>query len=605
MSRVRLVTSTPADNALASFARLALLLEQGADMERVAHLVVEIAVGELGAEAAELRIFEDPGAPSRRLASAGASFPDAEAAEAALLQVRDSGGWAEMPVPADTSIGAQEAPTILVAPVSVSGRVVGVLEVQSGAGPFDRQQRDLLSLLVWMTSTTAREIQRDMLSRTLDAVRQIAETAGGHFEPLAVAQVVMVKAAELLRADSAGMAWWDGTKLQSFSHLLAPELTPGWSQEEGPYGTTFRRLLEPGQGALGLAYSTGRAVVVPDYRNWEHRLDEAFGSALAVPLLIQGEPTGALIVRYFEPREIPRNDVGLLTLLAAQVAPAMEAARLSGDLIESEITLRKTTEANQLKSEFMSVMSHELRTPLSAIIGFSELILSGTGAPLEPGVAEDVAEINRSGLSLLRLIEDILDFSKIESGKMEVEIEAVDLAVVVDEAVQLVTPLARSRGLQCELDLPGGAALARCDRRRTHQILKNLLSNAIKFTPEGTITAGLSRVGEEMEVYVTDTGVGIDAEARERIFDGFVQAEQTRTRQFGGLGLGLALVRNLVLLQGGRMGVESATGRGSRFWFRFPAYADESSEATLREAATVTADHRHHSQPGGQGAEAT
>jgi signal transduction histidine kinase len=226
-------------------------------------------------------------------------------------------------------------------------------------------------------------------------------------------------------------------------------------------------------------------------------------------------------------------------------------------------------EANQAKSKFLANMSHELRTPLNAIIGYSEMIMEDADG-LDPAqLSEDVDRILRSGRHLLALINDILDLSKIEAGKMELVVEAVDVAGLVEEVRGVVEPLAAARGNALRMAAPDGVAV-RADAMRLRQCLLNLLSNACKFTKDGHVTLETSIEGQALAFRVADSGIGMTPEQLERIFEEFGQADASTTRQYGGTGLGLAITRRLIQMMGGTVEVSSTPGEGSTFTLRLP-----------------------------------
>jgi signal transduction histidine kinase len=226
--------------------------------------------------------------------------------------------------------------------------------------------------------------------------------------------------------------------------------------------------------------------------------------------------------------------------------------------------------ANSFKSEFLAKMSHQLRTPLTAIIGFCEVLMDGMDGDLKPEQTEDVGQIHKSGIILLELVNDILDLSKIEAGKIEITIQEVDLQQVVDQVISTLCQIAEAKALSLTSDVSAGAQTVMADPSRLREILTNLTSNAIKFTPSGSVAIRSAPVGTMAEISVVDTGIGIEPEARERIFEEFRQANDKISRSYGGTGLGLSIARKLTELQGGHMGVESTPGKGSRFWFTLP-----------------------------------
>jgi len=238
------------------------------------------------------------------------------------------------------------------------------------------------------------------------------------------------------------------------------------------------------------------------------------------------------------------------------------------------IQLRETNaqlvRASQFKSEFLAKMSHQLRTPLTAIIGFCEVLTQGMDGELNHDQAQDVADIHKSGIVLLELVNDILDLAKIEAGKVEIVREEVDLPSVVDQVIHSMHQIAEKKALRLTSELSSGARRVVGDPVRVREILTNLVSNAIKFTPSGSVAIRSMPAGAMAEISVLDTGIGIEPAAHERIFEEFRQANDNVARTYGGTGLGLSIARKLVELQGGQMGLDSEPGKGSRFWFTLP-----------------------------------
>jgi signal transduction histidine kinase len=239
--------------------------------------------------------------------------------------------------------------------------------------------------------------------------------------------------------------------------------------------------------------------------------------------------------------------------------------------------------ANQLKSSFLANMSHELRTPLTSVIGFSEMLLTEDTGPLTPMQRDFLETVARNGRHLLQLISELLDLSKIESGRLTLQVEPLDLRELFAEAAASVRAQVERRGHRLEVEATGrarsgpegGSALAvRADRVRVRQVLLNLLSNAIKFTPNGgriSLSGRSDDGGREVRVEVRDNGIGIAPEDQTKLFTEFTQLDASASRQYEGTGLGLALSRRLIELHGGLMGVQSAPGQGSTFWFTLPA----------------------------------
>jgi signal transduction histidine kinase len=222
------------------------------------------------------------------------------------------------------------------------------------------------------------------------------------------------------------------------------------------------------------------------------------------------------------------------------------------------------------KSEFLASMSHELRTPLNAIIGFSQVLRDGISGEVNPQQEEYLDDIVTSANHLLALINDVLDLSKVESGQVELQLAPFSLRDALERGVAMVREQATTSGVQVALQANGGIDAVTGDERRIRQVIFNLLSNAVKFTEEGgLVDIGAAQRNGEVEVSVTDTGLGIAAEDLERIFEEFQQTE-AGARQHEGTGLGLALSRRFVEMHGGRIWCESELGKGSTFRFTLP-----------------------------------
>ena len=262
---------------------------------------------------------------------------------------------------------------------------------------------------------------------------------------------------------------------------------------------------------------------------------------------------------------------------AAAASLVRERSALSQRVAERTVELSRANEelahASRLKDGFLASMSHELRTPLTAILGLSDLLLSGGRGPMAEAQARAVGMIQESGRHLLALITDILDVSKIGAGRLDLALGWVDLRSVCEAALSLVTPSAVQKRHVLSLEAPVPRTLFRADERRLKQVLVNLLGNAVKFTPPGGVIGveALADVARgEVRITVRDTGPGIPPEARSGLFRAFVQLDARLAREHEGSGLGLVLVDRLVALHGGRVELESEPGRGSRFTVVLP-----------------------------------
>jgi GAF domain-containing protein/DNA-binding response OmpR family regulator len=324
----------------------------------------------------------------------------------------------------------------------------------------------------------------------------------------------------------------------------------------------------------------GSDVLDPTVR--EQTLAEGLRSVLAVPLLREERVLGGLVMTRRASGAFPPEVVALLQTFATQSALAIDNARL----------YRALEEASRHKSDFLASMSHELRTPLNAVIGYSEMLQEELEDLGQDGLVPDVEKINAAGRHLLALINDILDLSKIEAGKMDLFVEAVDVAALVGDVTTTVKPLIEKNANTLVVDVAAEVGDMQTDATKLRQILFNLLSNAAKFTDHGTITLTVNRQPaatdtrpETLIFAVSDTGIGMTEEQLGRLFQAFSQADASTSRRYGGTGLGLALVRHLSRMLGGDVAVTSTAGVGSTFTVDLSASARSITGASERDAS--------------------
>ena len=292
-------------------------------------------------------------------------------------------------------------------------------------------------------------------------------------------------------------------------------------------------------------------------------------SAAHVPLATRGQITGLLSVYFTGEAEITESEARTLRTVARLVSVAKENADLVGELRDNNFQLER---ANRLKSEFLANVSHELRTPMNAIIGYSKLMLDGLDGELNSQQESDLQRVTTAADNLLGLINGLLDLSKIEAGRMEINVEEVDVRPIIEDVVALVRPQSDAKELDVQAKIPSEVPTILADRARFRQVLVNLMSNAVKFTDKGQVLIS-ARAGDGwVTLTVADSGIGISQDAQAYIFDEFRQADASTTRRFGGTGLGLAISKRLVALHGGRIWVESAANGGSVFSFTMPVY---------------------------------
>lgn len=257
--------------------------------------------------------------------------------------------------------------------------------------------------------------------------------------------------------------------------------------------------------------------------------------------------------------------------LALEQRVEQRTAELAEATLEAQAARAAAEDANRSKSTFLANMSHELRTPLNAIIGYSELLQEEAEDLGQESFVADLGKIHGAGNHLLGLINDVLDLSKIEAGKMDIYPEEFEIEAMVRDVISTVRPLIDQKHNTLSVQ-SAGAGTMRTDLTKMRQMLFNLLSNAAKFTEHGTISVRVDRDETGwITLSVADTGIGLTAEQRGRLFQAFTQADASTTRKYGGTGLGLALTRRFCQMMGGDVTVESTPGKGSNFIIRLPA----------------------------------
>jgi signal transduction histidine kinase len=356
----------------------------------------------------------------------------------------------------------------------------------------------------------------------------------------------------------------------------------------------------------------GRLIVGPFLPN---NLVEPPPSLFAVDAAIDPERAKLLLPK------MPRAKAETVTRIAAHLKAALDLILFSGhkahvtstmhlaSVRESYRQLEEKTgrlqeafdrlkELDRLKSNFLATVSHELRTPLTSIIGYSEMLAEGLAGELRPEQQEFVKTIHEKGEQLLSLIMGLLDLSKLESGTMRMAMRTARMEAVLREVVSTLTPTARKKGVRLELDLEAGMGELRGDPERLRQVFLNLVENAIKFTPSaGSVTLRTRMVAEEagegeeeglsllaptrshLEVRVEDTGIGIPARERAKVFDPFYQVDSSSTREYGGTGLGLSIVKRLVEAHSGDIRIEDNPPRGTTFIVSLPQVTPTAAEA--------------------------
>jgi PAS domain S-box-containing protein len=312
-------------------------------------------------------------------------------------------------------------------------------------------------------------------------------------------------------------------------------------------------------------------------------LERSIATVLHVPLMAREDVVGVMSLLSVEGEKLSTRNSELLRAVGYKLGTAIQNVRLLESVSSHQVELQEKNvqleglvtelrEADRMKNEFLANTSHELRTPLNSIIGFLNLVLDG--------LVESDAERNEllthaltSGKHLLSLINDVLDLARMEAGRLQVEVGEVDLGTILDQVALTIAVQAREKGLGLFCPrVPDGLRVT-ADEARLRQCLVNVLGNAIKFTPKGSVTVGVETPADSryVEIWVRDTGIGIDDEKRARLFRKFSQGDTSTTRKFGGSGLGLVIVKELLEMMGGSVRLESpGTGHGSTITMTLP-----------------------------------
>jgi PAS domain S-box-containing protein len=351
-----------------------------------------------------------------------------------------------------------------------------------------------------------------------------------------------------------------------------------------------------GDSACGVALRSKQRVVVENINDSEIYSGKPALEAMrhvdvlavqSLPLISSAGKVLGIISTHFSNLHRPsEQELRLMDLLARQTADYLERKRVEEEreqLLAREHELRQTAEeANRLKDEFLAIMSHELRNPLNVILGYAELLLRNDEIKSAPHLHRMADAVKRNAVAQSKLIRDLLDLSRLRSGKLELNRETVSPAASIENAIETVRIDAQNKGVEIDVETPDDALFVQADPVRLEQIIWNLLNNSVKFTPSGgRITVRLEEENDEIVLSVTDNGQGIDSSFLPHIFEIFRQADPGTSRAQSGMGIGLAVVQQLVELHGGSVSAYSAgAGKGATFTIRLPRSANSKSHSS-------------------------
>ena len=464
--------------------------------------------------------------------------------------------------------GAATPVASVTVPLSIGRHVVGLAcwDVYSGPRHFDAGKIAFAQALAAPATAALRTAE---LFASLEAAR-----AGAAWEALRFGAVLDQMADGVIVVDVRGRVELSN---QAAVELLGPEIA-SVALEEWP--ARFQMTASDGRPlARALA---GERVRRASF-TVRARGSDRYLSCSASPILTRaGEAAGAAMVL---------RDVSDEQQYAALLRHTNRELRRQAEALEQ--VNRQLRDATRAKDQFLAVMSHELRTPINAVMGYADLLDLEVKGRLNEEQKTMIARIRETSRHLLGLINEVLDLAKIGSGRIQLTLEDLDLARVVESAVRQVLPPAAAKGLTLRVRAPQERVTVVADETRLAQIVLNLLSNAVKFTQRGGVTVAFARMGERVVIRVRDTGPGIRAEQRERIFEEFYQVEGGLSRSVGGSGLGLAIARRFARLMNGDITVESEPGKGSEFVVDLPAMPAGGGSTPTLEPVVVVAGDKH------------
>ena len=469
--------------------------------------------------------------------------------------------------------------TVMAAPMIVDDEVIGALNVwRNDVQPFDDREISLVTAFAAQAAIAVHgvklvqqlEWRGTELSHKVDQLEALSAVGDAVSSSLDVDDVL-----DTIARHAVALSDTDGGSIMEYVERDRCFLVRSVHRTSPEVVERLRSIrIELDETLVGRAARSRRPIAVPDLdaveldAHLQILYDDGWRSLVAVPMLREGQIVGSLIVRRKTTGPFSEETVDLLETFASQSTLALVNARLYRELQEQRLELEL---ASRHKSEFLASMSHELRTPLNAVLGFSEVLLDRMFGDINERQEEYLRDIHGSGQHLLELLNEILDLSKVEAGRMELDYAELELRALLDEAAAMLRERAAAHGIDLRVEIGAEVGVVYSDQLRLKQVVLNLMTNAVKFTGDGgSVVVRAEHTPTDIEITVTDTGIGVPELDRERIFESFQQGGRGSSREEG-TGLGLTLSRRIVELLGGRMWLDSEVGVGSTFGFSIPA----------------------------------
>lgn len=452
-------------------------------------------------------------------------------------------------------------------PLVVRGELIGFLVIHHNDP--NRQQPQHALLMQILAKSGAIAIQNARLYEAeqrriseLETLRQASLRVTSSLELHAVLEAILEQTFTLVHASDAHIFVYDGVKLTFGAAMWSGGIQRKPYSEPRPDGLTY----QVARSGRRLAISNLAEDALFAGQGWT-------GAIIGLPLKIGERVLGVMNIAYPQPRHFDPNELRILELLADQAALSLENSRLYEDVLRQAEDLKRALvqlrQLDRMKSEFIQNVSHELRTPLSIIRGYAELLEAGDLGPLKAEQEGPVRVINRRVKGLSNMFEDL--FTLMEAEARSQPLATIDFAGLVTQTVAEFENEAARAELHLRAEIPENLPSIKGHAGHLRRLLDNLIGNSIKFTPAGgSVEVRLSQDEKEIILEVNDTGIGISSDQQEKIFDRFYQIDGSASRRFGGTGLGLALVKEIVEAHGGQVKVQSQVGVGSSFRINFP-----------------------------------